>query len=224
MKRTLAIIALAAALVISGCAARASATPAPDESSSPESAVSDPTAGLILNEYDGLTITAAVLPRKAILPGSMFPVTVTVKNGGDKTISYVMGSGSYTTPQALLAEVTGLQPVIPKDRLGIHTSDFATKNLAPGETASFVIPVLAVEPNENFDTYTNDLFNEENLYIADLDWEGLQGRYSDLEAAEAGSYTGTFTFEYAINAGEIAAALSGPTGYAQTEITIGVNG
>ncbi len=177
---------------------------------------------LTLDEYDGLKITAAVLPRKAILPGSVFPVTVTVKNDGDKTISYVMGSGSYTTPQALLAEVTGLQPVIPKDRLGVHTSDFATKNLAPGETVSFVIPVMAIEPNSNFNEYTNDLYNGENIYIADLELAEMQDRYPDLVAAKAGSYAGTFTFEYAINTGEIAAALSGPTGYAYTEIMIGV--
>ncbi len=186
-----------------------------------EPATAEPSDGLP-NEYPELTITAAILPRKAILPGSAFPVTVTVKNGGDKTISYVQGSGSYTTPDALLIGADGLQPVIAKDRLGIHTTDFVTKNLAPGETLTYTVQVMAIEPSRNFGDYTHTLFNEENIYIAELAWADIKGRYPDLIAAKAGSYPGTFGFEYAINTGDVAAALAGPTSYAVTDITINV--
>jgi hypothetical protein len=134
----------------------------------------------------------------------------------------VQGSGSFTTPQALILEAEGLQPVIPKDQLGMATADFATKKLAPGEAASFTVTALAIEPNKSFSMYTHDLYNAEEIYIADLEWADLQGRYPELNAAKAGSYTATVKLEYAIDAGGMAAVLSGPTGYARAEVLIGV--
>ena len=185
--------------------------------------VARPIEGLIQDEYPELTMTAAVRPPQAIQPGGTVPVTVTVTNSGDNTISYELGSSSHTTPSALLVGADGLQPVIPKDRASlIFAADMATKNLGPGETVTFVIPVKAIEPSRNFNDYTIQLFNDENIYIADLEWADLQGRYPDLVVAKAGNYIGTFALEYAINTGETAAALNGPTGYAFTDAAIWV--
>ncbi|MDR1766665.1 MAG: hypothetical protein LBR77_11470, partial [Lachnospiraceae bacterium] len=87
---------------------------------------SEEEARLIKDEYDGLTFTASVNTRQAILPGSVFQVHLTVKNTGDQTISYVKGSGSFTTPSALSVEVDGLQRVLPQDQLGVNTMDYVT--------------------------------------------------------------------------------------------------
>ncbi|MDR1766664.1 MAG: hypothetical protein LBR77_11465, partial [Lachnospiraceae bacterium] len=87
---------------------------------------SEEEAKLIKDEYDGLTFTASVNTRQAILPGSVFQVHLTVKNTGDQTVSYVKGSGSFTTPSALSVEVDGLQRVLPQDQLGVNTMDYVT--------------------------------------------------------------------------------------------------
>ncbi len=246
MKKALAVIATATALIISGCTMQAAAPPAAEPPSSPASEVQssepaksesqaneetpveaseEPMSGMTLNEYDGLTISAAVLPRKAILPGSVFPVTVVISNEGDKTISYIQGSSSYETPNALITEFDGLQPIVPEDRLGIATSDFGVKRLEPGETLKFIINVLAAEPDGQFDIMTHDLYNSEQLYIADLEWADLTDRYPELAAAKSGSYTGNVSFQYSVVSGDDALALFGePTGYAQAAVTVGVTG
>lgn len=241
MKKALVLFATAAALIVSGCAvnlpanssqaepsvpadeAQSSEQSAPPQSSEEES--SDPMAGITLDEYDGLKITAAVLPRKAILPGSVFPVAVIISNEGDKTISYINGSGSYETPTALITEFDGLQPIVSKDRLGAVTSDFGVKQLAPGEKLSFVVNVLAAEPDEQFYINTHELYNNEQIYIAELEWTDLQARYPELSAAKPGSYTGAVSFQYSIYSDENAIAMFGePTGYARAEVAVGVTG
>ncbi len=222
MKKALVLFATAAALIVSGCAvnlpanssqaepsvpadeAQSSEQSAPPQSSEEES--SDPMAGITLDEYDGLKITAAVLPRKAILPGSVFPVAVIISN-------------------ELITEFDGLQPIVSKDRLGAVTSDFGVKQLAPGEKLSFVVNVLAAEPDEQFYINTHELYNNEQIYIAELEWTDLQARYPELSAAKPGSYTGAVSFQYSIYSDENAIAMFGePTGYARAEVAVGVTG
>lgn len=249
MKKLTTILVLSALLLATGCANASAQAPGaqpggPEASisepqSQPEAAetseaeesdmaqapAADPFEGLTLNEYDGLEVTAAVLPRMAILPGAAIPVTVTVTNNGDKTIAYTLGSGVHETPQALVARFDGLQPVLPKDHLGPATMDFVTKELAPGESLQYVVTVMAVEPSAAFDNYTYDLYNKDQAYIAELDWPALQELHPDLTAAEAGSYTGTVSFRYTVPAEDGAMnGLSGPTGYNQAELTVSVNG
>lgn len=178
--------------------------------------------GLRENEYEGLTVTAAVLERKAILPGSAIPVTVTVSNTGDKAVAYVQGSGSQTIPSALMLNVVGLQPVIPQDRLGAMTMDFQIKLLEPGETLSYIWYVMAIASSMSFDRHTMDLYGDGETYMADLPWEEIQSQFPDLNAAEPGSYSGAAYFSYTlVDGGEI--ANTEPTGYAQGEILIGVS-
>ncbi|MDR2933147.1 MAG: hypothetical protein LBV27_08580 [Oscillospiraceae bacterium] len=178
---------------------------------------------LVLNEYADLSLTAAVLERKAILPGSFVPIAVTVTNNGDQTISYVQGSGGYTIPDALSWSVPELTWVWPEDRLGAATSDFVTKPLAPGESVSFVVYVMTIEQNpEQFETAARELYDMDGTYIANMEWGVLQEKYPWMTPVPAGSYTGEVTFRYSIDDGSGSAPLSGPTGYAQTEITIGV--
>lgn len=246
MKKLVSIFVLAALVLAAGCnstgsrAGEPSAAPeviigeqdipkgeAPAPESGEESSMAeesrDPLEGLTKDEYDGLEITAAVLVRRAILPGSVLPVTVVVTNNGDRTVAYTQGSGSSQTPQALVVQFDGLQPVLPEDHLGPMTMDFVTKELEPGESIQFVMNVLAVKPNESFDKYTYDLFNEEQTYIANLEWQDLQERYPDLAAAEPGSYEGTVSFRYSIVEGEGENRLFGSdSGYAQAEIAVSV--
>ncbi|MDL2234339.1 hypothetical protein LJC63_12295, partial [Ruminococcaceae bacterium OttesenSCG-928-L11] len=198
-------------------------TSASEEATPEEEEENNPLKDLIKNQYEDLEITAAVLLRRAILPGSSIPVTVAITNNGDKTIFYTQGSGVFETPQALRTQFDGLQVVLPKDHLGIATMDFVTKELAPGESLEFVVNVLAIEPNEQFASYTYETYNEDEIYIADMEWPDLQEKYPDLTAAAAGSYTGTVNFLYTLPAEDGAAdPFSGATGYAQAEVTIGV--
>lgn len=181
----------------------------------------DPLAGLTLNEYEDLSVTAEVLVRKALLPGSTIPVNVTITNNGDKSIVYTQGSGSFEIPQALMCQVEGLQPVLSKDHLGPVTMDFVMKELKPGETLQFALNVMAIEPHENFDSYTYDSFMEEKKYIGELDFAELQEMYPDLVAAQPGTYTGKAILRYSVPAEEGNALMnSDPTGYNEAEFTI----
>lgn len=179
--------------------------------------------GLTQDEYSDLEITAVVLERKAIIGGASFPVTITIKNNGDKNILYIHGSGSFEIPEALLVNADNLQTIIPKDHLGIVTLDMRTEALAPGEELSFIAHVRAIEPNENFDTYTYELYNENQTYIAEMEWRELQETFPDLVAAAAGSYDIQVYFLYTlINEEGDTNALLGPTGFAKSELTISV--
>lgn len=190
----------------------------------PEEEAVDPLEGLIRDEYEGLAITAAVLERKAILPGFSVPVTVTIQNTGDKTVFYTQGSGVFETPEALILQSEDLQPVLPKDHLGIMTMDFVTKELKPGEELQFVLYVMAIKPTPSFDSYTYDMFNADQTYIVDMEWAALQEEYPDLVAVEPGSYTVYANFRYlTVGEGEEASPMAAPTGYAQAECVIGVS-
>ena len=184
----------------------------------------NPYAGLTLNEYEGLEMTAAILPRNAIIPGITVPVTIVITNTGDQTVSYVQGSGSFTTPQALHLETAGLQPILPQDHLGAATMDYVIKELKPGESLNYVLNVKTIEPNENFDNYTYDLFNKDQQYIGDMDIAELFETYEDLKPAAAGAYEGTATFVYYLAEDtENVNVFGEATGYIQTPFTISVN-
>ena len=179
--------------------------------------------GLTQDEYNDLEMTAAVLERKAIIGGASFPVSVTIKNNGDKNISYIHGSGSFEIPEALLVNADNLQTIIPKEHLGIATMDMRTEVLAPGGELSFIVQVRAIEPNENFDTYTYELYNADQTYIAEVEWGDLQEKHTDLVAAATGSYDIQVYFLYTlIDEAGGTNALLGPTGYAKSELTISV--
>jgi hypothetical protein len=180
--------------------------------------------GLTQNEYDGIEMTAAILPRMAILPGSTIPVTVTVQNTGDKTVVYTQGSGSFTTPQALLAETHGLQPILPQDHLGIATMDFAVRELQPGEQLQFVVYVRAIEPHAEFDTYSRELYNAgESAYIGDLGWDALYERHNTLVPVQAGAYESRIYFTYYVLEESAEPNLTAaPTGYAFADLSIQV--
>ncbi|MDR2933631.1 MAG: hypothetical protein LBV27_11070 [Oscillospiraceae bacterium] len=182
----------------------------------------DPLDGLVENEYDGLKMTAEVLERKAILPGSGIPVTVIIENTGDQTIAYTQGSGSFETPQAIFARADKLQVVLPEDHLGPATMDYVVKELAPGENLKFVLYVMAIKPHEEFDAYTYEM-GEKDQYIADMEWSQLEEAYPELESAEPGTYDVHVYFTYSIMTdAQQPALLSGPTGYAQADVQVGV--
>ena len=188
-------------------------------------AAQNPVEGLVRDEYDGLEITASVLERKAILPGFGVPVSVTVKNTGDKTISYVQGSGSHTTPSALVVEVDGLQTARYKDHLGAATMDFVTKDLKPGEAVSFVAYVMTIEPHPDFSKYTDELFGDGQQYIAEADWSALQERFGELKAAGNGVYDGRAYLRYSIQEDGGGLTLTQePTGFSQGDFTINIAG
>lgn len=186
----------------------------------------DPYADLVLNKYEGLEMSAAILPRNAILPGMTVPVTITVTNNGDRTVAYVHGSGSFDTPEAVRLEVNGLQPVLPEDNLGIATADYVVKELTPGQSLTFTLKVKAIEPNENFNHYTYDLFFNKQLYIGDLNMIELFEMYDDLAPAAPGAYEGVASFVYYL--AEDADDQSAPfwekgNGYIQAPVTIPVS-
>lgn len=253
MKKKLAFAMLLSALILAGCTGNAwnnNRSTAPSVSSKaavsreesmiaseyessihegsipeevPGAEKADPLHNLKHNEYEGLEITASVLEGKAILPGASIPVTVTVKNNGDKTIGYVQGSSAYETPQALHVEAEGLQPTLAKDHLGSATLDFVTKELKPGEELTFTTHIMAIEPNERWDEYTQGYHTDENGFIAEADWPALQERYSDLTAVKAGGYTAHVYFRYYVIAeGETNNPASEATGYAQADVPISV--
>lgn len=178
--------------------------------------------GLTEGEYPDLEISAAVLERKAILPGSAVPVTVTVSNNGDKKVVYTLGSGSFETPEALILETHGLQAIVPRDHLGIATADFRTKELMPGETSQYTLYVRAVEPNEQFNDYTYEMWQNDETYIADIEWDELKENYSDLTPVKAGNYDISVYFLYYLPDEQQAAPLQNPTGYSKGMFTLSV--
>jgi hypothetical protein len=180
---------------------------------------------LVLNEYKGLQMTAEVLERKAIIGGSYFPVTITIKNTGDKVITYTRGSGSYETPEALLLYAGGLQFVIPEDRLGIATMDMRVELLELEEELTYTLQVRATVVNESFDNYTYMLYTADETYIGTMEWSELQEAYPDIEPAPAGEYKLKTYFMYSVVTDEAAEenVLHGATGYAEAELTVMIN-
>jgi len=227
--KKLLIIVLLIALPMAGCVGGGKdPAPAPLPDPGPGGTETPPPVdlleGLTKDEYPGIEMSADVLERMALLPGMPVPVTVVVQNKGDKTVSYVQGSGSFETPQALFLRSDSLQPVIPRDQLGIMTMDFVTKELKPGESLLFKFSVMAIEPNAGFDGNTQALFLDEETYIADLEWPALQERYPDLTAVKPGSYTVSAFFIYTMASGDGEADIfGGGTGYAQADCAIGIS-
>lgn len=180
--------------------------------------------GAVKDAYAGIEIDAYVRERKAILPGFAVPVTVTVKNTGSQTVDYIWGSGSYKSPEALFINVNGLQTVLPPDRLGPATMDFRTEELKPGDTLEYVMYVMAIEPNANFDTYSIKMHSADSGYIAEKGWDELQKEFPDLVAAKSGSYEGQAYFLYYIrNESGTSDFTEMPTGYAEHSFSIGVS-
>jgi len=229
MKKYFIIMVCIIALFTAGCSAGAPAAsdpPAPEPAEQGYApAPPEILSGLINDEYDGLVFTVEVLERNAILPGMSFTATVLVENTGDKTLNYIQGSGSYETPEAVFLFSNTLQTVYPKDQLGLATMDFVAKELKPGESLLFKLPVMAIQPNPDFDLYTFELFND-TVFIADVDWTELQDRFPDLVAAAPGSYTVIAYFLYNISEefdGGMTNIFDGPTGYAEASCTVTIS-
>lgn len=180
-------------------------------------------AKLTKNEYPELSIAAEITEKSAILPGSAVKVTITLKNNGDKTIVYEHGSGTFETPQALFMRTSDLQPVIPKDHLGVATMDFQNKELKPGEEKTFDLHLIVIKPNDEFATMTHTVFDSENKYIVDLEWDVLHDKYPSLEKAAVGDYTGEVYFTYYVmEEGATMSATAEPTGYAEASFSLTV--
>ena len=225
MKKYIFLIALIA-LFVTGCQTGGGSADQPQDAApdvQEDNSMPDTVTGLAKDQYDGLNFSVDVLERKAILPGTAFQATVIVENNGDKTVSYIQGSGSFETPEALFLYSGLMQRVVPSDQLGVMTMDFVTKELKPGDSLQFRLNVLAIQPNTDFDTYTYALFDE-GIYIADLEWSDLQDRYPSLVALEPGSYTLNAYFLYTVpdENGEID-VFGGPTGYAMASTIIGIS-
>jgi hypothetical protein len=233
------LLALLMTVLMAGCAGGAPSFGQPadppkietlpdSETGSPESQPSfDFTEGLTRDEYPGIVMSADVLERMAFLPGMAVPVTVIIENKGDKSVYYVQGSGSFDTPQALFLRSEDLQPIIPRDQLGIMTMDFVVEKLEPGDILRFKMFVMAIQPNISFNEYTFNLFNE-NVYIADTEWPELQKQFSDLVAVKPGNYTASAFFLYAVldtesNGDGQPDVFDGPTGYAMADCTISIS-
>jgi hypothetical protein len=82
---------------------------------------------------------------------------------------------------------------------------------------------MTIEQNpEQFETAARELYDADGTYIANMEWGVLQEKYPWMTPVPAGSYTGEVTFQYAVDDGSGSALITGPTGYARAEITIGV--
>lgn len=197
-----------------------------EESAAPETdaenTTSDKLEGLTKDEYANLTITADVLERKAILPGSSIPLTINITNNGDKTLIYTQGSGSFETPQALFLDTPKLQAILPKDYLGVATMDMRNGELPPGETLNYTMYIRAIEPIADFTDYTYDKWDKDQIYVAEMEWDEIQKEFSDLKAAAAGTYEGTVYFLYTVQDAENANPVPSATGYAESTFKIGV--
>lgn len=223
MKKVLATMLLCA-LLFTACTSNGNTTSEESTPESEETTVTDERlTGLTQNEYPDLEITAAVLERKAILPGDTIRIAITITNNGDSPVVYVKGSGSAEVPQALYVTADGLQPILPKGNLGIQTLDYVTLTCEPGETLRFDMYVRAIQPNAEFDTYTYDLYMQDQTYIGELPWEELSEMYPTLEIAETGQYTVHVNFIYSITpAGETPTFGDEATGYNTAEVQIGI--
>lgn len=193
----------------------------PEETESPEApTIASMLEGLEKNAYESLVFTAEAAGEPAA-PGAAIPITVTVKNEGEETVVYVQGSGSHTTPDALLLEAEGLQAVKAKDKLGIATMDYVVKELKPGEELTFTLYVMAIEQHEQFDTYSYEL-NGEDKYIAEMSFAELQEKYPELTAAAPGEYSGSVYFRYFTKAAGEDSLFGEANSYAQAEFAITV--
>lgn len=240
MKKLLTICTLSLALLLSACGADPSApvleptgTPAAsgqvepstlpaDIPPSPDTSKEDPLEGLTENLYDGLELTATVDPAKEIQPGGLIEVTVKAKNTGDQSIFYALGSGSFTTPQAIRLQSESFQRVLPEDQLGMSTMDYRTNELKPGEELEYTMFALAIAPFDEFDQYTFTLYNTDKTYIATLTPAQLQEKYTEVAVIGQGSYTGSVYMIYSLPEDDASTQGIAFPGYNQAtfEITI----
>lgn len=174
--------------------------------------------------YPELEITAGVLERKAILPGHPFNVHVTIANNGDKDIAYQHGSGSAVIPSAMHSFVHGLQIVPPAEHLGPMTMDMQTNILKAGETAEFVITVMAMEPVEDFLALALEYQKETEGYIGEATVEEIKAIDDSVVEAPAGEYEGEVYLFYTVLDGEEVDVMGEPTGYAVSNFKVGVQG
>jgi hypothetical protein len=176
--------------------------------------------GLTQDEYDGITISAEVLERMAILPGASVPISIVIENTGNESVYFIQGSGSFETPEALVIYSQELQTVRARDHLVmIQTMDFIALELQPGESLLYRMYVLAIEPNENFDTYSFD-FAQEGEFIADVGWSALHESHPNLVPVSSGSFTVDVFFLYAMSQEDV---FTGATGFAMTQAVIPVS-
>ena len=186
--------------------------------------IEEMTAMLIENEYPDLEITAAVLERMAILPGSTIRVSVGITNNGDQTIAFVHGSGSNEVPDALRLVSEDLQPILPPTPFGIATMDFRVETLKPGESLDFSLFVRAIEPNEDFNLYTFNWYMDNQTYIGEADWEAISQKFPSLKEVEPGAHRVSVYFFYTIvDSGDVDIFGIEATGFNRTTLEIFVD-
>lgn len=176
--------------------------------------------GLKKNEYTGLIIE--VKTDQTVKSGDAVSVSVKLKNMGSKTVVFTHGSGSFKTPQALSVKIPGMQPISPKDHLGLATMDYQKSTLKPGEERDFELKIRAIRFNEKFDEYSFYMYNVDNKYIGDISWADLKNTHSDLEAVSAGSYKGQIVLPYAVLEEGAEEVFKDETGFNIGEFTIDV--
>lgn len=176
------------------------------------------------NEYPELEVTAAILERNLILPGASYRIHVYLKNNGDKTLSYVHGSGTAVNPDSIFLSVPEMQVVPAKENLGAMTMDYRVDQIAPGETKEYVYSVMAINPVENFEEIARNYLVETEKYIGEENLEVLAEKYPELTAVEAGQYTGEVYFFYSVVGEDGNMDVTGtPSGHAKTELNIAIS-
>lgn len=174
--------------------------------------------------YPGLTLNAAVLERKAILPGEVFRVNVTVTNEGDQEISYYNGSGSFTVPESLKLYIDGMQTIQHVDRLGPATMDISYKSLKPGESLTYDYYVIALKESDQFAQVTSDLYMSEEKYIGEMGLEEFLEKYPQFIVSDSGGYQGQVFFTYLYKQeGESVDPSISANGYTQAEFGITIS-
>lgn len=239
-KRTVALL-LSSAFLLGGCAgtgetASSDITSLEESvSSSSESSVSETSSTEEVtsldflttateNQYDGLEFTASLANRMAVLPGEIFGVAISVQNTGEETISYTLGAGTNTTPDAIVLEVPGLQTILPEDHLGLSTRDYQVVNLEPGASLKYTLNAAAIEPQDTFDELSLNLYTADGTYIGNFSADELKKADPTLTPAATGSYTGTAYFAYTVLTEDGSVdAFSGPTGYATSDFSFTIS-
>lgn len=230
-KKNIIFVFLIATFLLTACASKVNdndntiedqTNEAETESESTSNELDASLEGLTKDEYKDLEITAELKEQSSFQPGSTVPVEVTIKNNGDKSIAYTIGSGSFETPQALMLTTDELQPILAKDHLDAATLDIRTSELMPGESIQHTMYIRAIEPNENFANYTYEKWEASEEYIGDTTWENLQAEHSDLTASQPGEYTGTVYFLYYINDEEEVNPTLNATGYTACDFTVNI--
>lgn len=231
MKRNIAA-ALAFFMLFTGCNAKdnnSSVVPPINEPSQADgmSTTERRLQGLTLEQYPELKVTVSDFDNTELISGMIIPINVKVENTGDKTVLYTLGSSGFTTPQALWIDIPNLQPILPQDYLGPKTMDFITRELKPSESMEYVLYVMAVSTNDNFDLYTQNIYsdyndNEIQSYIGAWDYDELAGTYPDILLAPEGTYNASVYFTYYLVDSDSTSGASAnvESGYAKQDFVI----